>query len=498
MVANQREVGAVERLGVGRDTRPVTQEAVEIPDVLADRYASAAMVGIWSPRAKIELERDFWIAVMRAQRSLGVAIPEAAIADYERVKGTIDPASIRARERVTRHDVKARIDEFCALAGHEHIHKGLTSRDLTENVEQLQVLRSLQLLRDKAAGCLARLADRVAEYRALALTGRTHNVPAQATTVGKRFAAFGGELLHAYRALESVIARYPLRGLKGPVGTQLDLLTLLGGDAAKVGALEREVARSLGFETVLGAVGQVYPRSLDFEVVSAIYQLASGPSSLATTLRLMAGHDLASEGFQAGQVGSSAMPHKINSRSCERVNGLRAVLAGYLAMTVELAGDQWNEGDVSCSVVRRVALPGAMFAIDGLLETFATVLVELQVFEGVVAAERERQAPFLATTTVLMEAVKRGAGREQAHAAIKEHALAAGRALRAGEAPALLERLAGDSRIGLAMPELRGALEMDERFVGAALAQADAFVDAVDSVVAQVPSARGFRPGRIL
>lgn len=498
-MANQRAKSVrLNRWALGAILRPVTQEAVEIPDVLADRYASQAMVAIWSPRAKIELERDFWIAVMRGQRALGVAIPAEAIADYERVKGTIDPGSIRARERVTRHDVKARIDEFCALAGHEHIHKGLTSRDLTENVEQVQVLRSLQLLREKAAGCLARLADRVVEYRSVVLTGRTHNVPAQATTVGKRLAAFGGELLHAYRALESVIARYPLRGLKGPVGTQLDLLTLFGGDAAKVGALEAEVARSLGFETVLAAVGQVYPRSLDFEVVSSLYQLASGPSSLATTLRLMAGHDLASEGFQAGQVGSSAMPHKVNSRSCERINGLRAVLAGHLTMTVELAGDQWNEGDVACSVVRRVALPGAMFAIDGLLETFATVLLEFQIFEGVVAAEYQRQAPFLATTTVLMEAVKRGAGREQAHAAIKEHALAAGRAVRAGEAPALLERLAGDPRVGLAMSELRAALEVDQRFVGAALAQADAFVDAAGAVVGQVPSARDFRPGRIL
>lgn len=476
----------------------MTQAVVEIPDVLADRYASPAMVRIWSPRAKVELERDFWIAVMRAQQRLGVAIPDDAIAAYERVKGRVDLASIRARERVTRHDVKARIDEFCALAGHEHIHKGLTSRDLTENVEQLQILRSLRLVREKAAACLGRLAERVSDYRSLVLTGRTHNVPAQATTVGKRFATFGSELLHAYRALEGVIGRYPLRGLKGPVGTQLDLLTLLGDDTEKVAALEREVADSLGFEAVIGAVGQVYPRSLDFEVVAMLYQLAAGPSSLATTLRLMAGHDLASEGFQAGQVGSSAMPHKVNSRSCERINGLHAVLAGHLAMVAELAGDQWNEGDVSCSVVRRVALPGAMFTVDGLLETFATVLMELQVFEGAVVAERERNAPFLATTTVLMEAVKRGAGREQAHAAIKEHALEAGRAVRAGHAPALVDRLAGDPRIGLGLSELQTALRTDGRFVGAALAQVDEFLAAVAAVLADVPSARDFQPEKIL
>lgn len=469
-----------------------------VPDVLADRYASRAMVDIWSPRARIGLEREFWIAVMRAQRALGVAIPADAIDAYERVKDVVDLDSIRARERVTRHDVKARIDEFCALAGHQHIHKGLTSRDLTENVEQVQILRSLRLLQEKYAGCLARLAERVSEYRALALTGRTHNVPAQATTVGKRLATFGSEMLHAFHALESLISRYPLRGLKGPVGTQLDLLTLFEGDASKVDGIERELAQSLGFGAVMGAVGQVYPRSLDFEVVATVFQLAAGPSSLATTLRLMAGHDLAVEGFQEGQVGSSAMPHKVNSRSCERIGGFRAILAGFVAMGSELAGGQWNEGDVSCSVVRRVALPDTMFAIDGLLETFATVIMEMTVFQEVVASERERTAPFLATTTVLMEAVKRGAGRESAHAAIKEHALAAAQDLRQGRPPALLARLASDPRLGLDEDALRAALRADERFLGSALRQVDAFLAEVEGVLDRIPRARDFRPAGIL
>ncbi|MEO8602003.1 MAG: adenylosuccinate lyase [bacterium] len=469
-----------------------------IPDVLADRYASAAMTAVWSPRARVVLEREFWIAVLRAQQRLGLPVPDNAIAAYERVKGQIDLESIRRRERVTRHDVKARIDEFCALAGAEHIHKGLTSRDLTENVEQLQVLRSLQLVRVKYAGCLLRLAERVSQYRDLVLSGRTHNVAAQATTVGKRLAMFGTEMLIAYRALEGLLARYPLRGLKGPVGTQLDLLTLFEGDAAKVAQLERETAATLGFQTVLGGVGQVYPRSLDFEVVSVVYQLAAGPSSFATTLRLMAGHDLAAEGFQDGQVGSSAMPHKMNSRSSERLNGLRAVLAGYLAMTVELAGGQWNEGDVSCSVVRRVALPGAMFAIDGLLETLATILLEMEVFTGVVEAERQRLAPFLATTTVLMEAVKHGAGRESAHAAIKQHAIEASRALRVGQSPDLLARFAADSRIGLSIGELQTAMQLDARFVGAALEQSDAFISEVRALATTVPGATDFHPEKIL
>lgn len=469
-----------------------------IADVLADRYASPAMRAIWSPRARVVLEREFWIAVMREQRALGLDIPEAAIAAYEAVKDRVDLDSIRARERVTRHDVKARIDEFCALAGQQHIHKGLTSRDLTENVEQVQIRRALQLVRTKYAGCLARLAERVGEYRDLVLTGRTHNVPAQAVTVGKRLAMFGSEMLAAARRLEDLLARYPLRGLKGPVGTQLDLLTLFNGDAGKVAELERRLARALGFETVLGAVGQVYPRSLDFEVASTALQLAAGPSSLATTLRLMAGHDLAVEGFQEGQVGSSAMPHKVNSRTCERINGLRVILAGYVGMAAELAGTQWNEGDVSCSVVRRVMLPGTFFALDGLLEAFATVVAEMKVFQGVVAAEAARVAPFLATTTVLMEAVRRGAGRETAHEAIKEHALAAAEALRQGQDPDLIGRLAAEPRIGLTVGELEVATALDARAAGAAAAQADDFVAAVRGFVAAIPGAADFRPEEIL
>jgi adenylosuccinate lyase len=470
------------------------------PDVLCDRYASSAMAAIWSQRAKVVLERELWIAVMRGQRDLGVDIPEQAILAYERVKNDVDLARIQERERVTRHDVKARIDEFCALAGYEHIHKGLTSRDVTENVEQLQILRGLRLLRVKSAASLIRLAERVVEYRSLALTARTHNVPAQLTTVGKRLAMFGAEMLSAHAALEALLRCYPLRGLKGAVGTQLDLLTLLGGDAAKVRELELRIARELGFEEVLFAVGQVYPRGWDFEVLSALYRLANGPSSFAKTLRLMTGSELASEGFATGQVGSSAMPHKLNPRSCERINGLHVVLGGFLAMAASIAGDQWNEGDVSCSVVRRVALPGSMFATDGLLETFLTIAGEMEFFPATIVAENRRWIPFLATTTILMETVKRGRGREAAHAAIKEHALAATNDLRSGggEPVDLLGRIATDDRIGLARAELEKLLADDGRFVGAALAQADEFVARVEALKRDVPEAFDVAPEPLL
>ncbi|MGH2900636.1 MAG: adenylosuccinate lyase, partial [Solirubrobacteraceae bacterium] len=355
---------------------------------------------------------------------LGIEVPDGVVEAYEAVVEDVDLASIAARERVTRHDVKARIEEFCALAGHEHIHKGMTSRDLTENVEQLQIRLSLEHIRDRAVAILVRLARRAAENAELTMAGRSHNVAAQATTLGKRFASAADELLVAFTRLEELQVRYPLRGIKGPMGTSQDMLDLLGGDATKLASLESRVAEHLGFSGALTSVGQVYPRSLDFDVLSALVQLAAGPSSLATTIRLMAGIELATEGFQPGQVGSSAMPHKMNSRSTERINGMMVLLRGYVGMAGELAGSQWNEGDVSDSVVRRVALPDAFFALDGLIETTLTVLDEFGAFPAVIERELDRYLPFLATTKVLMAAVRTGAGRESAYEAIKENAVA--------------------------------------------------------------------------
>ncbi|MEJ5254643.1 MAG: adenylosuccinate lyase [Acidimicrobiales bacterium] len=474
--------------------------SITVPNVLAARYASRPLVELWSPAHKVVLERELWLAVLTAQRDLGLDVPDEAIEAYRAALHRVDLDSIAERERRTRHDVKARIDEFVELAGAEHIHKGMTSRDLTENVEQLQVRRSLGLVRERAVAALARLAERASEYATLVMAGRSHNVPAQATTLGKRFANAGQELLVAFERLEELIERYPLRGIKGPVGTQQDQLELFGGDAAKVDALEQLVARHLGFERVLGNVGQVYPRSLDLDVVSCLVQLAAGPSSLAVTIRLMAGHELVTEGFQEGQVGSSAMPHKMNTRSCERINGLANVLRGHLTMVAALAGDQWNEGDVSCSVVRRVALPDAFFAVDGVFQTFLNVLDEFGAYPAVIERELRRYLPFLATTKVLMAAVQRGVGREQAHEIIREHAVATALAMREQgiEANDLFDRLAGDDRLRLTPRDLEVVLAEPITFVGAAPRQVAMFVRAVEAIVERFPEAAGYRPEPIL
>ena len=464
--------------------------------VLADRYASEAMRAIFAPEEKIIAERRLWLAVARAQNKLGHTIADSVIADYEKVINKVDLASIDVREKASRHDVKARIEEFNSLAGHEAIHAGMTSRDLTENIEALQIKNGLEIIHGKVVALLAQLGEKAAQYSDQPIAGRSHNVPAQITTLGKRFASAAGELLFAYERLTSLQDRYPMRGIKGPVGTAQDSIDLLGSSKAHH-SLEIEIANDLGFNRVLDSTGQIYPRSFDYDVVTTLVQLAASPSSLATSIRLMAGAELVTEGFKAGQVGSSAMPHKMNTRSCERINGLSVVLRGYASMVSELSGDQWNEGDVSCSVVRRVAIPDAFYAIDGLLETTLTVLNEFGAFPAVIQAELDRYLPFLATTKILMAAVKAGVGREVAHEVIKEHAVKAALAMREGKANTLLNALADDARIPLDRKALDVLISQPIEFTGDARQQIARVVDRIDAITSAHPAAAQYKPHSI-
>jgi adenylosuccinate lyase len=264
--------------------------------------------------------------------------------------------------------------------------------------------------------------------------------------------------------------------------------------------LDRRIAAELGFSRILTSVGQVYPRSIDLDIVSALAQLVAGPSSLCTTIRLMAGQELVTEGFAPGQVGSSAMPHKMNSRSCERVNGFMQILRGHVTMAAGMAGDQWNEGDVSDSVVRRVVLPDANLAAEGALLTTLAVLEGFGAYPAVIETELAKYLPFLATTKFLVAAVKAGTGREQAHEVIKRHAVAYALALR--EAPEgtadLPTRLGGDTEYPLAEREIRALLGQPLDFVGDARRQTATVIDRVAAVVDRHPDAATYQPEAIL
>ena len=428
------------------------------PNVLATRYATKEMVAIFDPINKITNERKFWITILKLQQKAGLPITDSDIKEYEKVIEKVDLDSIDKREINTRHDVKARIEEFNALAGVEKIHIGLTSRDLTENIELIQIKAGLELIEYRVLQTLFLLSEKISKYEKTYMVGRSHNVAAQVTTLGKRFSSCAEELLFAHTALKELIARLPLRGIKGPVGTSQDALDAMGKDFAQ---LEKSIAEEFGFENTWSSVGQIYPRSVDFEVVSKLLQIASAPSSMATTIRLMAGSGLVSEGFKEGQVGSSAMPHKMNSRSSERINGMMVLLRGYNTMAADLAGDQWNEGDVSCSVVRRVVIPDSFYVLDGLLHTFMTILKEFGAFEEKIKTELNEQLPLLATSKILIECVKTGMGREAAHQMIKKHSTSA-------TASNFFAALSGEKEFPLSINQLNTLIENPAVFAGLA------------------------------
>jgi adenylosuccinate lyase len=289
--------------------------------------------------------------------------------------------------------------------------------------------------------------------------------------LGKRFATCAQELLFSLTSLEELIARLPLRGLKGPVGTGQDQIATLGS-IKDLNKLEEKLAKEYGFENTLSSVGQIYSRSIDFEVVSKLLQIASAPSSMATTIRLMSGFGLVSEGFKSGQVGSSAMPHKMNARSSERINGMMVLLRGYATMAADLAGDQWNEGDVSCSVVRRVVIPDAFYTIDGLLHTFMTVLTEFGIYEESINKELAEQLPFLSTSQILTELVKKGMGREIAHELIKKHATTT-------TAGNFFNALASEKDFPLSINQLNNLIKDPSAFAGSAIEQTREVTDEI-------------------
>ena len=473
------------------------------PNVLSQRYATTEMNRIFSEEGKTLMERELWLSVLKAQRKLGMEISDKVIERYEAAKDHIDLERIKEIELRTKHDVKAKIEAYNeAAGGAEYIHLGLTSRDLTDNVEQLQIRDAMRLIHGKYVSVLRHLLEKAEEYGGVELTGRTHHQPAQTTLLGRRFSMWAEELLMHLKEFEAFIEDYPLRGIKGAVGTQFDMVNLLGS-LEKALSLERMVAEDLGFKELFDSTGQVYPRSLDFKVTSHLAALASACENFAKSLRLMAGYELVTEGFAEGQVGSSVMPHKMNTRSTERICAFSELLKMYADGASRLAGDQWEEGDVSCSATRRVIIPDAFYTTDGLVETTLTVLNQMGAYPAIIGRELDRYLPFLATTEVLALAVKHGMGREEAHAAIKKHSIAEALLMRERGASdnRLLEKLAEEpsfKAVGITPEELRAVLRDKSHFVGNAHRQISAIKEKASPILQRYSEEAKYEPREIL
>ena len=418
------------------------------PNVLSQRYATEPINAIFSEEGKTLMERELWIAVMKAQKELGIDIPGEDIEKFERSKDDIRLGLIEEIEKRTRHDVKAKIEAFVKISrAGEYIHKGMTSRDLTDNVEQMQIKNASKIVFGKFVSVLRHLTDKMQEYEPILLTGRSHHQPAQPILLGRRFSRYAEELYIAIQDYEQFLAGYPLRGMKGAMGTQSDMLKLFKGDKEKVQRLEEMVAEHLGFTEILDGTGQVYPRTLDSSMTAKLFNIGAACANFANDMRLMAGYELVTEGFKKTQVGSSVMPHKMNTRSSERICSFRDLLDVYNDGAKRLAGHQWEEGDVSCSVVRRVIIPDSFYVADGLCETMLTVLNEMGSYPAMIEQELTRYLPFLATTHFLSYLQEQGMGREEAHAVVKEHAMENVNRMRNGEPSQFAEDLGADPRL---------------------------------------------------
>ena len=414
---------------------------------LKDRYASSQILEIWSHQTKVMTERIVWIEILKSQIDLGLKVDRSVVADYERVISVIDLERISKREISLKHDVKARIEEFNFLAGHEFIHVGLTSRDITENVEAWQIRMSIELVLSEIELVLREFSKVIDNYAELLIVGRTHNVPAQLTTLGRRFASWAEELLFAYENLKEIHLRLPMKGIKGAIGTGADLREVVGSEWNEI---ESSVAKNLEIENLLIAPSQIYPRSLDFEVIASLVQVAAPLSTAALNIRLMSGLGLTFEGKSKNQVGSSAMPHKNNPRLCERVNGLFSVLRGFLVMSSEISGNQWFEGDVSDSVVRRLVLPESFYALDGILRTTAKIFREMEVDNEAIAKEIEQGLDDLLSSKLMMLAFQKGVGREVSHRLISECSTRAKRA----ENPSFVNLVAQTPDLKISLEEI--------------------------------------------
>jgi adenylosuccinate lyase len=312
------------------------------------QYASEVMRHTWSPEYRIAVEREIWISVMQLQAEAGVDIPQDAILDYIQASDHVDLDRIREIEKEVKHDLRARLIHFNEVAGHSYAHYGLTSCDVTDNAVQDLIRESAGHLDTQAHTLLGRLRDHIEASADLVCVARTHNQPAQLTTVGKRFATVADELLACLGRLQFETKALACRGLVGAVGTGLDLATVLGS-AEKYRRVNLEFAQRSGYACMMGSTGQVSHRSEDTAVAAAAVSLTAACANLARMVRLETGYDRMWEIQTEAQVGSSAMPHKRNSITAERVNGLANIAKGYYSMLSSTTGETWLEGDVSDS-----------------------------------------------------------------------------------------------------------------------------------------------------
>ena len=452
---------------------------------LAERYASQAMLELWSPTMRHGLWRQLWLALAEAQHELGVPIPREAIAQMRAHLDDIDFDAVRAYERRFRHDVMAHVHAFgdVAPAAKGFIHYGATSAFVTDNADLILMRRGMELLRAKIIRVLRGLAVFARQWRAEPTLGSTHLQPAQPTTVGKRATLWMQDLWLDLADLDHRIATLPARGVKGTTGTQASFLDIFDGDHAKVRELDALVTRKIGFTSSIPVSGQTYSRKLDAQVLGTLAGAVSSAMKFSGDLRVLQSVGEIEEPFESEQIGSSAMAYKRNPMRCERIASLARFVITLEPNANLTHGVQFFERTLDDSANRRLVIPECFLATDAILILMENVVSGLEVHTARIRRRLEEELPFMATEQLIVRAVRAGGDRQIVHERIRQHSIAAARALKDG-APRndMLDRLAADPAFGVSVEDMQTALD-PKQFVGRAPEQVDEFLGAIAPVL---------------
>jgi len=446
---------------------------------LVERVATEEMAALWGAQKKFSTWRRCWVALAEAEQELGLPITDEQLDQMRAHVDDIDFDAARTFEQKTRHDVMAHIHAYALAAPKAKpiIHLGATSCFVGDNTDLILIREGLDLVLTKAVNVLAKLAGFAETWKDLPTLGYTHFQPAQVVTVGKRACLWAQDVLMDLEDLEAATARLHCRGAKGTTGTQASFLALFDGDADKVDQLDRLVAQKLGFDASYPVTGQTYPRKVDTHVLAVLAGIGESTHKWATDMRLLQNFKEVEEPFAKNQVGSSAMAYKRNPMRCERA----CALARFL-MTAPLHGQfttavQWFERTLDDSAIRRLSLPEAFLAADGVLNLYLNVMENPVVYPKVIEKRLRAELPFMATENILMACVKRGGDRQELHEVIRKHAhAAAARVKQEGADNDLLDRLANDPAIGMTREDIEKVLDL-QQFVGRAPGQVTAFLE---------------------
>lgn len=454
---------------------------------LSERYASRAMLELWSGRTRYGLWRRLWVALAEAERELGADIPEEALAQMRREIDNIDFDAVAAYERRFRHDVMAHVHAFgdVAPSAKPFIHLGATSAYVTDNADLILMRRGLDLLRGKVIDTLRALSTFARRWRSEPALGYTHLQPAQLTTVGKRAALWMQDLVLDLTDIDYRIGSLPFRGVKGTTGTQASFLALFDGNHEKVRRLDDLVTAKMDFVRALPVTGQTYTRKLDAQVLAVVAGVAASASKFSGDIRMLQAFGEIEEPFERDQIGSSAMAYKRNPMRSERIASLARFVINLESNANHTHSVQFFERTLDDSANRRLTIPESFLATDAILVLMANVAAGLEVHPARIAKRVQDELPFMATEEFMVRAVKGGGDRQAVHEVIRGHAIAAATAMKDG-APRndLIERLAGDSALGVPRAELERALE-PQRFVGRSAEQVDEFLaEVVDPLLA--------------